>query len=412
MAQVSLQELRLIYQTSQSQTYANAATATWTAGTATKLRVLSVVKDGLTEAGIPDTTLQTRLHGAPAPLVGLRTGSLKVTTYLGGGSSSNVADPYCILVGKVLGNIAYPGSKTTICNGATVSTTSNIMCSNALTAIANGMGVLIGTEARVATNVQSGWFALNMALTSAPANGTTVTVAHSAYQDELGYVTPEYIDFLALGKSTTDQRQGIGCQATAKLSGLAPGEAAKVELDLMVSDHQVVPVNERATLSTTTAVSGNDPPTGKAAGGFMFGDYGVTTRVVPRAVAFDIDPGVAWSQLADPNKLNGIGGWLRNASQPKASFTMAMDEDHLGLVADFEAKTAKQFLLQLGSVAGKCVAVYMPKCYLDSAPVDAAFNNEAGLKLALHGEDDVQSSKSGDSTGGELSASSISIHWF
>lgn len=404
MAQVSLQELRLYWGTTFNTAYVSASNDGWNITNTTKFRITKIDKSGLKEAGIVDETLQTRLHGAPAPFRGLRTGNLKVTTWLGGGSSSTTADAYATTFGKMMGGLATPGAKS-ITIGAG-SSTSNIVCADALTAFtANGMGVLINGEARVATNVQSGWFVLNMALTSAPAENATGAVAHTAYFDEAE--TVNYCDWLAIGKSTTDQRQGIGCQGTFKLSGLAPGEAPKTEIDFSCADHQVVPADERATLAYATTPGGSDPPTGKSFGGFMIADAGTqVAKATMRAGKFAADMGIAWTKKEDPNGVNGIGGWIRNPSHPTFAFTSAIDEDHLGLVADFQGKTAKQIMLQLGTAAGKAVLIYYPRWFVDEGPTDEALNNEAGLKVSGHGDDNLAAGTS------ECVRSAASIHFF
>lgn len=406
MAQVSIQEFRIAPVTTVNTAHTNAATAAWTTSNATvlKLRVLEVKKDGLTEPGIQDATLQTRLTGAPAPFKGLQTGSIGLTTYLGSGPTSGVtADTYATIAGRVMGTIASPTTKKWFYVG-TGSNASNIVC-NAGTecGLLNGMGVLIGGEARIACNVQPTYITLNMALSSAPANLTNAIAAHSAHFEEAA--TQYYFDWLAIGKSTADQRQGLAAQTGLKLSGLAPGEAPKMELDLMTTHWRWCPSNSRASLAHATP-SGNDPPTGCQYGGFLMADAGAqAARAAIRAAQFSVDAGIKWSALADPNGNNALGGWLRDPTRPLMEFIVAYDQDMPGLFDDFEAKTAKQVLLQLGTAAGKTVAIYFPRFFLDAAPVEASLNNEAGLKIVGHGDDNYQS-------GFELYSSSMSIHWF
>lgn len=405
MAQVSIQEVRIAPVTSVSSSYTNAATAAWTTSNATvlKLRVLNVKKDTLIEPGIPDATLQTRLTGAPAPFKGLRTGSLGLTTYLGSGPTSGVtADPYATIAGRIMGSIVSPTTQKWFYTG-TGSNASNIVCNaTSVCGLANGAGVLIAGEARIATNVQPTYITLNMALSAAPSAGANVIAAHSAHFEEAA--TQYYFDFLTIGKSTADQKQGLGCQTGLKFGGLAPGEAPTMELDLMTTDWQWCPADGRASLAHATP-SGNDPPTGYQYGGFFIADAGQqVARATMRAAQFAIDTGIKWSLRADPNGPNGQGGWLRDAFRPTLEMVVAYDEDMLGLRDDFENKTAKQVLLQLGTAAGKCVWFYFPRFFLDAAPVDATLNNEAGLKIVGHGDDNYQS-------GFELYSSSMSAHW-
>lgn len=406
MAQVSIQEVRIAPVTVVNTTHTNAALAAWTTSNATvlKLRVLEVKKDGLTEPGIQDATLQTRLTGAPAPLKGLQTGNLGLTTYLGSGPTSGVtADPYATIAGRIMGTIASPTTQKWFYVGAT-SNTSNIVC-NAMTdcGLLNGMGVLIGGEARIATNVQPTYVTLNMALSSAPAAASNAIPAHSAHFEEAA--TQYYFDWLTIGKSTADQRQGLAAQTGLKLSGLAPGEAPRMELDLKTVHWRWCPANSRATIAHATP-SGNDPPTGYQYGGFLMADAGSqVARAAIRAAQFAIDAGINWSPRTDPNGNNALGGWIRDPMRPTMEFTVAYDEDMPGLFDDFEAKTAKQVMLQLGTAAGKTVLIYFPRFFLDAAPTEAALNNEAGLKIVGHGDDNYQS-------GFELYSSSMSLHWF
>jgi hypothetical protein len=241
-----------------------------------------------------------------------------------------------------------------------------------------------------------------MALSAAPAAATNVIAAHSAHFEQAA--TQYYFDFLTIGASTADQRQGLGCQTGLKFGGLAPGEAPTMELDLAVTDWQWVPANSRATIAHATP-SGNDPPTGYQYGGFFIADAGQqVARATMRAAQFAIDTGVKWSMLSNPNAPNGNGGWLRDPIRPTLECIVAYDQDMPGLLDDFEAKTAKQVLLQLGTAAGKAVWFYFPRFFLDAAPVEATLNNEAGLKIVGHGDDNYQS-------GFELYSSSLSIHW-
>lgn len=401
MAQVSLQELRTYWGTTFNTNYVPGDNAAWATTNTTKLRIISIDKSGLKQDGIEDTSVQTRLHGAPPPFQGLRDGSLKVSTWLGGATTSATADAYAVMLGKMMGGLVSPPGKTvTIGSG---STTTNVVgvCTNVNT---NGLGVLINGEARIATNVQSGWMTLNMALSRAPTAGESATVAHAAHFTDSE--TVNYCDWMAIGKSTTDQQQGIGCQASFSISGIAPGEAPKLEVTLQCADHQTVPADERASLLPGTAPSGSSPPTGKNFGGFFIADAGSeVARATMRAGKFAVNPGIGWTKLEGPNGVNGIEGWLRNPSKPTFEFTCAIDEDHLGLIADFENQTAKQAILQLGTAAGKCVMIYFPKFYLDRRPIPEALNNEQGLKCSGHGDDNY-------TTDGELKSSSCSIHVF
>ena len=395
----TLRELRIYWGTTFNQTFGNAATSIWSTSNATKIRFTKLDLSALEEKGIEDMTVQTRLRGAPPSFPGIRSGSLKFSTYLGGGSSTTTADPYATMISKMMGGLSNPSAKYITLGAGSTNSVINITGST----VANGQGILIGGEARIISNASTTLATLNMELSAAPAESTNCTLSHVAYFDEAE--TKNYADWLAIGKADADQRQGIACQGTFEVNGLEPGQAPEVNIDLKIGDHQWAPAGSRSVLSNAS-VQGNDPPT-QSYRKFYATDAGaaVSLPASVRAGKFTIKPGVDWDALQDYSAPNGVGDWIRKQSKPTASFAVDYDLDMPGLYQDFTGKTAKQVTLQLGNTPGKCVMFYMPKFYIDGAPKHTQLGATAALQIDGHADDNYTSDS-------ELKSSSLSIHWF
>lgn len=401
MAQVAIREFRWFWGTTFNSTFVAPTAGNWSVSNSTvrKMRITAFDASGLEHSSVADATLQTRLRGAPAPLETLRTGTMKVSTYLTGGTaSSTTADGVTNAIASTMGNVtAVPNKSITLTAGATASNASNISATAIGTNVVAGQGVLFPAtgEARIVTNVGTNWFVVNMALSAAPSNLANCVIGHTCYFDESA--SQRYCDWLSLGKSAADQRQGIGSVAGFSIKGTAPGEAPTIDWELMVADHRLVPTADLTTLTPATATDGGNPPTNKYLGGFFFADAGQqVARAALRAGQFTINPNITFQRLLDLNGVNGVNGWLRNPQGTSApisvEFTLAKDQDDVGLKDDFEAGTAKQLMIQFGTTTGGTALIYFPKFYIDKVYSDAALDNEAGTKIAGHADDNYVAS--------------------
>jgi len=408
----ALREVRYLSGTTFNLTFTNAAAAAWAAGTATKLRVIGWEPDFKFESE-PDATLQQRVHGAPANIPTIRTGTVKMTTYLDVAQSDATASPIATFLSLMAGGIDNPAARTDAAE-AGGSTTALIVTAHGLVV---GNAVLIGTrgdakgnaEVRsIATVTNANAVALTMATSVAAAAADALVYGTTIYFDEAA--TQKYIDLLAIGKSAEDQLQAIGCMGGFELTSTGPDQVPRCEFSLRVGDWQEVPSGERDQLEPASAVQGNAPPGVRGMGGFFIGDNGATTRGTLRVSDIKINPGLAFGPMPGYNGVNGIEGWVRVPSRPTLEFTALLDggADPLpGLYDDFVAGTAKQIMIQWGTTAQHCAAVEFPKFYLDAPPERVAVGALSGVKIVGHGEQAGVAA-----TVGEIGASPIRIHTF
>lgn len=408
----SIRELRIKVGTTHRTTFENGAASVWNAvdDTATKLRVIAFDDSGLTQEGISDDTMQTRMHAKDASIAGLRKGDLKFTIYAGAAYSNLAVPPELNIVRASMGGLqsATNARSTTVGAG---STTVNVTVGSASTYVVAGQAALIGVkgdgrgggEAKPINAVASGSIGLAIACAGAPEEGDAIVFSDTAYLDE--DATQQYMDTYAIGHATADHRQTIGGAATYAISGMAPGELPKIEITLMVTDHQyITAAGDKSTLTHATTPRGSDPPYDKGIGLVHVGDYGDSTRTIRKCGNLTFAPGVAYEEIPAPHGVNGVGGFQHMPGVPTAECTLLMDED-AGLIADFTSQTAKSLLFQLGHTAAGCCAIEIPKAYIDALPVPDSVGNLKGLKITIHGTEDFVASN-------DLRSSAVRIHWF
>jgi hypothetical protein len=394
----SRQELRYFASTQLYESFTAADNALWAYTAAIKLRLFGEVDDsGLVDEALEDTTIQTRLRGGAAPLVGRSTGPLKFKTPLGGGNSGITVDPTTAILRDIMGNVATPTAKTaTVIAG---STTTTVNSTGIGAKLVPGSGVLIGTRGDgygggVVRPVQAeatDAITLGLVAPGVPQADSTITLLQSIYFDEAA--SDKTFNFTWLSKAAAHQRQAIGAVGSFTIEGLKAGEKPTLSFEFQTMDHQWVDSADRTSLTDGSAGQGNDPPTSKALGGFWLGENasGATACTAYRAGAITITPNIAWEALEDPNGPNGIGGWIRNLGKPRIEVTIPMDADMPGLYTDFTAGTYKKILFQLGTVATGVVAFYARKACLVGSPVPTKLNNEMAIKCTFECHDDYDS---------------------
>lgn len=391
---VAIRELRAICTTAFSSNHSNAAAAPWT--TAPKVEISSYDDSGLTRDGLPGDTLKTRLYEEEAPTPGLAKGTVKFSTRALG-AYANV-DPHmaAIIMNAVLGGIASPvtnrnvacaaGSSTTIINIAT--------CNSFMVA---GQALLVGRkgdtrgngEVKPIRSCNAGAAILGIPCLGAPAENDPVVISTTCYPNE--DAPQSYIDTLAIGKATADQRQTIGGMGPLTFSGLGTSERPAMTVDLAVADHQTVAVGDRAALQPSVPPKHTAPAFTKGIGMLQVGDYNVATRALMKYADISHEPGIAYAPVPGPGGVNGIEGHQKVKGQPKLTATFLYDEDMPGLEADFDAETTKTVIAQFGSEMGRCFAIELFKAFQPSRPVPAAAGPLAGVKTTFVGTDDYNS---------------------
>lgn len=409
----SIREFRYKATTDFNTTFLNAANGSWDVGGAVvKLRIVGFDDSGLVREGLPNETMQTRIYGKPAPIPGLRKGSLKVSTYLGGAESDTTACPEATLVSKFMGGIINPSNTRAAVVEAGTMSARNVVLGSANTYVSVGMAALVGVkgdsrgngEVKIVSSVDAGGITFATVCSGTPAAGDALVFGTTCYLDPTA--TQEYIDTLSIGHATADQRQTIGGSGTFGISGTGIGELPKLDVELMVADHRYVPANERSALDQVNTGSGNTPPFERGIGMLqIYDDDTTTTRQVFKGGEISFTPGLAVEAHPDLSGVNGVGGWQKMPGAATMEATLLFDEDMPGLVTNFENETSKAVVLQYGHTATKCVAIDMQKCHLTDLPVPKAINNLSGVAVKLEAGDDYSAT-------GELASSAFRIHWF
>lgn len=413
----NIRELRYLSGTTANTAYTAASNAAWAAGTATKLRTTAYDDSGLEYSSEKDATLETRLFANRAPVPTLRKGSFSFSTYLGAAEADTSANPVATLLSKIMGGIASPTARTyTADDGAGSHTTTSVLDdSSGMETEVEGSAILVGTRGdgrgnaevrRISDNATTDQLDVDMAWAGAPQDGDAIVVATTVYPDP--DAAQQYLDFLAIGHATADQRQMLACMATeVSLEGAAPGELPQLNYTIGVSDWQWVASGDRDQLEPTSAPQGNNPPVDRGLAGLYLGDAGSTTRNVFCGANVSI-PRIGPSYVEVPC-LNGLNGQKGYAKVPgdgwECSFDLLFDEDMTGLYDDFSAGTAKQLMIQFGHAAQGCVALDFPYCYLTMDPKPSELNGLSAVTITVRGQNTTNTSN-------DLTLAPFKIHFF
>jgi len=328
------------------------------------------------------------------------------------GAYANIATtPSADLMSAAVGAVASPTvARTNTLEASASHSTVNIICVGAGTVAQNGMAVLCGKrndgrgngELKVMNHVSTDAIGLAQALNAPMAVSDVIVYSTTTYLDE--DATQQYVDHVAVGKGTADQRQSIGGAAMLTgITAMAPGETPKLDLEVFPSDHQWVPStgSQRTTMSKGTAPQGQNPSQG-GIGMCHIGDYGTSTRTVVKCADLTVTPNVSHEAAPEFTGPNGIGGWCKIPGVVTGEATLLIDED-FGLVADWEAKTEKTIIFQMGHTPGRTFGVEYVKCTLDALPQRVAVGNLTGMKITFHGDEAYVS-------GSAILSSSLRIH--
>ncbi|MEE9366925.1 MAG: hypothetical protein V3W44_09585 [Dehalococcoidales bacterium] len=390
--------------TTFSTAFINGDTTPWDAGNHTRVGAIAVPDlSGLTDSGLPDTTLVTRLHRRPANIQALQDGlGFSFSTYLEGGPASgtvvpnNVADLLAQAMCKQ-SNIISP-TATQVDTPEAGTTTASIKAT-AHTGVV-GQAALLGVRGDLLGN---GEVRIIKALSDADhfevdmlTNGAMTTTADGIVFAQTVYLSPtatdfDYSDWLYIGHDTTspDQYQTLGGVLTFELTGLAPGELPTVNFTIQNGSWRNHPTSNKPTIVTTDP-AWNSPAGGELAlGGLFLADSGTgVARNTYQVANVSINPGVTFVPIPDPSGTNGIGGFIKVPSTPTVEFdALYGDSDAMpGLLDDYEAQTSKMATFQFGSTIGRTCAVDFQNLYIDAAPTRIDVNGLAGVHVVAHGD--------------------------
>jgi hypothetical protein len=407
----SIREVRVHVTDTFHTSHANAgADGDWNVSNADihKLRAISVDVSGLTQPGIEDGELQTRMHAKPAMIAGLAKGSLKFSTYAGGAYANVDVGPEWNVARACAGGVQPPTTSRSIAAGAAVDTV-NVNLTGVESVASIGMAALIGVrgdgrggaEVKTINAVDTDHIGLSIATAAAATTSDNVTFSTVIYPDE--DATQHYLDALIVGHASADQIQTIGGGVTFGLSGAGIGELPTLDFDVAVADWQHAPSGSRASLLYGTDPRGGDPAFHRGTGIAHIGDHGSSTRTAYKATDWTFSPGISYAEIPSVSGINGVGGHQHLPGSPTMECTIITAEDD-GLIDDFP-DTAKAVLLQLGSAPRKCIAIELPKCYLTERPQRVEVNNLTGWRLKFRGTEDYVS-------GNDLRSAAWRIHIF
>jgi hypothetical protein len=387
-----VRETRYLSGTTFNTTHTNAAANAWAAGTAVKIRVHDVDLSGLEYSSEPDNTMRSNLWDEPANIPTIRGGTVKFGSFAEGAYSNTTNNPVAVLLSKIMGGIQAPLNRSISVFAGGTSTALNVTAHG----LETGQAVLAGAkgdtrggaEVRGGVDTDANTFTVNTAFGGAPTAGDTCIGSTTVYFHD---TTMQYLDFLFIGKDTTDQCQTIGGQCTTLgLTGLNPGEVPRFTYEITVGDWQEVASTDRDQLEPTSAQQGNQPALDRGLGMVLLADQSGTTRVTFPTADLTVDPGISFEPLPGANGINNIEGWVRVLGRPTASFKIPLDGSanvFPGIYDDFVAAngTAKELIIQLGNAATKCMAIEFPHFFFDAAPVRDPAGNIAAVQITGHG---------------------------
>ena len=393
-----------------NETFTNAASATWNTTNSNKVRFVAFDDSGLSQEGIEDETLETRLYRKRPNHPGLRKGSIKVDTYVDGAPSDTTHGVIGTFFEVAMGGIVGPTNART---GTIVagSSTTNFNLEAANTFVVVGQGLKIGAkgdsrgngEIKICTRIAANGGDFYPACQGAPTAGDTVAFCTTAYLDE--DTAQNYVDTLAIGDDSADQRQTVGGAVTFGIEGLAAGELPKASFEITAADHQYVEASgDRASFDHNASAAGSDPAHDRAIGLIHIGDSLATARTSRKGAGVTITPNLTVIEHPEPGGVNGIGAYERGPGVPEVEVSLLHDQDMPGLAQDYNSGTAKSVILQYGHATGKAFAVEFPDCYVADLPTR---DEEEGLTVSK-----VKFRANEDFTAGstDLNRSAMRIH--
>jgi hypothetical protein len=261
-----------------------------------------------------------------------------------------------------------------------------------------GQAVLIGVkgdarglgEVRPINATHTNWIQLPIATNAAVTAGDALVFSTTTWFDESS--DQMYIDSYAIGHGTADHYQTIGGVPSFGVSGTGVGEKPKLDFEVAVQDHQEVAVGDRSSFTQAQSPKGGEPAFNRSMGMVHIGDADSSTRTVIKCTDIAINPNVSFEPDPAPHGVNGQSGFTRMAGVPTGEATLLIDED-FGLLADFEAGTAKHIIVQLGTAATKTIAFEFPSAYLDAKPIPTDVGNLKGIRIVWHGTRDESKSE-------------------
>jgi len=349
------------------------------------VQVLSVDRSGLDRPVIEDLSQRQGLY-QKAPIAGLQRGSITLTGYLHGYSSTvPVAAPAHTtgdqagatgfdqilgLFAGALGDLVSGGYEASALTYAAKAVTMTDASS-----FVSGQAVAWATAATPAYEV--GWLTDRNGTTTVTlfhtpevdpqtAGAAVLYGSHTLYVDdgEIGYLdgTPSSYTVKVFGHDADDATTCVGCRPQSFKLRFPAGELPTWEMQLGVAAF-----SEAGSGGAPAKITWSYPspePVGDGTTRVIWGNNsGTHQRIVHN---LEIDFGLTVNPIGDLNKPGGIGGWIQMEAKPKITFTVLRDVSVE--VTDYGAETAKGFAIWTGSQPGKLLAVFAPNAHIVAFP--------------------------------------------
>jgi hypothetical protein len=234
-----------------------------------------------------------------------------------------------------------------------------------------------GLEANVIDTISTNDLTFVRAFTSAPANGSTVNASATYYP-----LTPSgTLQFRSLdAEAAAAFWTWLGCQLTAKLSALNPGEEPRVDLEGMV-------VSWAESSGGSLAMASYDHTTNASTPGLAselhIQNVATTTRNLIHHSNIAIDPGITYNAIPSASGVEGVQGYGRATWLPKIEITVnSFSADWFD---DITSQQAAYLHYQIGSTAGETVLIEIPNMTLDAVPEKASVEGQNALSMKWTG---------------------------
>lgn len=424
----NLQEVRVRYPGSTAtDTFTALNDATWADGGGSpatkKLQHVNKVVDvsSLEYMRLDNPEVRTRMRGMGRGILGQRKGTFTVSFYL---NSTAASDDVLDLLEVIFGGRHTPTQDSVALDASGTHTGSVLYAAGIESMLVPGCALLCGVrgdgrgngEVIPVASESTNSVVLARATKSTMQDGDTVWISHSVYPDE--DATQSYLQFALIGKdeSGPSQINCVNCMATKvtfeNLSHEA-GQLPIVTLEISVGDWRHEPAATKTSLSHATAPAGPLPAMDRSIGGFWFTLTGsAQVRGYMLGGEVSVDPGIAYVPLSDPSMANAIGGWSKVKGNAKYSIKAYTDRGSPKTPfpdlapTDFASDThAFQVLAQYGHAADKCMAIDMPKTYLDKEPMETELNQLLAAMIEGHADETYTASN-------DLKSADIKIHFF
>ena len=306
-----------------------------------------------------------------APTQGLKEVKFDLSVLLSGvsvTSSQATADGLSTLLAWITGGGTIP-TNGTVGDGSNTSTTTKVYTSDTFSA---GDLIMISGEVRRISAVSGTELTLEIPLSSAPANGTTI------YGVEYHTVTPGSVSSLGVGIQAEDSEMKYLAKGAIAAGGIKVdaknGDYAKLTISLEAADFERV--------SSFTAPTTSAPETGVIVGdggAVVIYDGSTSVSLCPS----DISVGLGLSHEWIPSAVGTNGKCGYEAVPAESSLEVTAYQDSTLSALEGMLEKEMPVVVQFGDEQGHVVGVYYPSAAISAAPVPADIGSIQGVKVSL-----------------------------